>query len=248
MHTSRRSFIQKSTMALVGTTLFSNEIFSAYKLKTLMGIQLYSVRAEMTKDPLGTLKQLAGMCYKNVEHANYVNRKFYGYSAAEFRKILIDLGLNMPSGHTIMAQQHWDILKRDFTDAWKYTVEDAATAGQQFVISPWLDASLRKSSAELKSFMDVFNKSGELCKKHGMRFGYHNHDFEFSEKLDGIPLYDLILQNTDPALVIHQLDIGNLYNGGGNAMDVLKKHPGRFLSMHVKDEIKATNGNEPYES
>ena len=208
MHTSRRSFIQKSTLALVGTTLFSNEIFAAYKIKTLTGIQLYSVRDDMAKDPLGTLKQLAAMGYKNVEHANYVNRKFYGYSAADFRKILNDLGLYMPSGHTVMGKQHWDILKRDFTDSWKFTVEDAATAGQQFVISPWLDESLRKSSTELKNFMDVFNKSGELCKKHGMRFGYHNHDFEFSEKLDGTTLYDLILQHTDPSLVIHQLDIG----------------------------------------
>jgi len=148
----------------------------------------------------------------------------------------------------VLAKQHWDAAKNDFTDAWKYTVEDAATVGQEFVISPWLDASLRKSASDLKQFMDVFNKSGELCKKHGMRFGYHNHDFEFSEKLDGTNLYDLILQYTNPDVVVQQLDIGNLYNGGAIAIDVLKKNPSRFISMHVKDEIKATSGNEKYES
>ena len=81
-----------------------------------------------------------------------------------------------------------------------------------------------------------------------MMFGYHNHDFEFSEKFGDAIMYDIILQNTDPKLVVHQLDMGNLYNGGGNALDVVKKWPGRFQSMHVKDEIKATSGNEPYES
>jgi len=248
MQTSRRSFIKKSSLAVVGTTLFSSDIFATFKTQMLTGIQLYSVRDDMKKDPLGTLKKLAAMGYKHVEHANYVDRKFYGYSAADFKKLLNDLGLKMPSGHTVLAKQHWDAAKNDFTDAWKYTVEDAATVGQEFVISPSLDATLRKSASELKQFMEVFNKSGELCKKHGMRFGYHNHDFEFSEQLDGTNLYDLILQYTNPEVVVQQLDIGNLYNGGAIAIDVLKKNPSRFISMHVKDEIKATSGNEKYES
>jgi sugar phosphate isomerase/epimerase len=248
MQTSRRSFLKKSSLAIVGTSLFSSELLAAYKTKQLTGIQLYSVRDDMTKDPLGTLKQLAAMGYKNVEHANYVNRKFYGYSAKEFKKVLKDLGLNMPSGHTVLAKQHWNASTNDFTDAWKYTVEDAAVVGQELVISPSLDSSLRKNADDFKKFMDVFNKSGQLCKKHGMRFGYHNHDFEFSEKLDGMTLYDLIMQQTDGSVVVQQLDIGNLYNGGAIAMEVLKKHADRFVSMHVKDEIKATSGNEPYES
>jgi sugar phosphate isomerase/epimerase len=116
------------------------------------------------------------------------------------------------------------------------------------VISPSLDESFRKKQDELKKFLELFNKSGELCKKSGMKFGYHNHDFEFSEKFGDVLMYDIILQNTDPGLVIHQLDIGNLYNGGAMALDVLKKWPGRFQSMHVKDEIKAASGNEHYES
>jgi L-ribulose-5-phosphate 3-epimerase UlaE len=81
-----------------------------------------------------------------------------------------------------------------------------------------------------------------------MKFGYHNHDFEFSEKLDNQTLYDIMLKNTDPRLVIQQLDIGNLYNGGAVAADIVKQYPTRFASLHVKDEIKATEGNEKYES
>jgi sugar phosphate isomerase/epimerase len=127
-------------------------------------------------------------------------------------------------------------------------VEDAATMGQVYVISPSLDENLRKNEDDLKRFLEVFNKSGELCAKSGMKFGYHNHDFEFSEKLNGKLIHDIILENTDRNLVIHQLDIGNLYNGGATALEVMKKWPGRFQSMHVKDEIKATTGNDRYES
>ena len=244
MHISRRNFLRTGALAVAGTTLLRNEIFAAARAKEILGIQLYSIRDDMKKDPSGTLKQLAGMGYKYVEHANYIDRKFYGYSATEFKKLLDGLGLLMPSGHTVMGKQHWDAAKKDFTDAWKYTVEDAATVGQRYVISPWLDEGLRKTYDDFKAYMDVFNKSGELCKKSGMKFGYHNHDFEFSTKLNGQKLFDLILQNTDPSLVAQQLDIGNMYHAGGIALDIVKQYPGRFELMHVKDEIKAAKGGE----
>ncbi|MHB1922471.1 MAG: sugar phosphate isomerase/epimerase family protein, partial [Chitinophagaceae bacterium] len=135
-------------------------------------------------------------------------------------------------------------------DQWKYTIEDTKTLGQHFVISPWLDESLRTNLEELKWFMGLFNKCGELCKKHGMKFGYHNHDFEFNTTLDHKRLYDLILQYTDPSLVAQQMDIGNMYGAGGRALELLRQYPGRFELMHVKDEIKTTGGEmgDGYES
>jgi sugar phosphate isomerase/epimerase len=250
MMTSRRTFLKNSALAIAGTAALTRNISADTQGKEMLGIQLYSVRDDMSKDPVATLKQIAAIGYKNVEHANYVNRKFYGQSAAEFKKTLDDLGLTMPSGHTVMGKQHWDSSKQDFTDAWKQTVEDAAAMGQQFVISPWLDESMRKTMDDFKRYMDVFNKSGELCKKSGMKFGYHNHDFEFNTQIDGKRLYDLILENTDPDLVIQQMDIGNMYGAGGRALDLIQQYPGRFISMHVKDEIKSPNGSgmEGYES
>lgn len=244
MQTSRRDFLKKSAFVIAGTSLLSKELFAGPVSAEITGIQLYSVRDDMAKDPLGTLKQLASMGYKYVEHANYVNRKFYGYSAKEFKKILNGLGMKMKSGHTVMGRGAWDENKKGFTDAWKYTVEDAAIAGQQYVISPWLDESYRKDYDGLKTFLEVFNKSGELCKKSGMKFGYHNHDFEFSEKLNDVKIFDIILQNTDPSLVAQQLDIGNMYHAGGIALDIMKQYPGRFELMHVKDEIKTENKGE----
>ena len=248
MNNSRRTFLKNSAFALAGSSMLSKIPFISAKDSELVGIQLYSVRDDMVKDPFGTLKQLAAMGYKNVEHANYRDRKFYGYTPVEFKRILDDLGIAMPSGHTVMGPAHWDETAKQFTDLWKYTVEDAATMGQKYVISPSLDNKYRKDRDGLLRFMEVFNKSGELCSKSGMKFGYHNHDFEFSEKLNGETLYDIMLAHTDEKLVIQQLDIGNLYNGGANAIEVAKKYPTRFSSLHVKDEIKATSGNDKYES
>lgn len=253
MHHSRRTFLKNSAMAVAAASILPGTSFAEFKKKHFVGIQLYSVRDDMKKDPSGTLKLLAGMGYKYVEHANYIDRKFYGYSATEFKGLLDGLGLKMRSGHTVMKPEHWDASKKDFTDAWKWTVDDAATVGQKYVISPWLDESLRKTYDDTLRYMDVFNKSGELCKRSGMKFGYHNHDFEFSTVLDNKKLFDIILQNTDPALVAQQLDMGNLYNGGAVAIAIVMQYPGRFELMHVKDEIKSTaattsTGTERYES
>lgn len=250
MNSSRRSFLRNSAFGL-GALAFASPALqglAAVKYKKLVGVQLYSVRDDMRKDPQGTLNALAEMGYKYVEHANYMNRKFYGWEAKEFRKRLDDLGMKMPSGHTVMGKAHWDDAKNDFTDLWKYTVEDAAIMGQELVISPSIDMGIRKDKNLLLKYMEIFNKSGELCNKSGMRFGYHNHDFEFSEKLEGELLYDIMLNNTDPKLVAQQLDIGNMINGGGVPAEVMKKFPGRFVSMHVKDEVPAKTGHEHFES
>jgi len=248
MTTSRRKFLKTSGLSVAALAMGAHKIMAAADPEIYLAIQLYTVREDMSKDPSGTLKKLSAMGYKYVEHANYKDRKFYGYAPAEFKKLLEGYGMQMPSGHVQMLPNDYDFKKNDFADKWKYTVDDAATAGQKFLVSPWLDDSLRKNMKDFKEYMGVFNKSGELCKKSGMKFGYHNHDFEFTTKIDGELLYDLILTNTDPALVAQQLDMGNLYNGGFKAIDVAKKYPGRFEMMHVKDEILAKEGKEKYES
>jgi sugar phosphate isomerase/epimerase len=250
MKTSRRNFVKSGALIALGAAILPGSVFAAEKRKqnARVGLQLYSVRDDMMKDPKGTLKKLADMGYVYVEHANYVNEKFYTYPAQEFRKILDGLGLKMISGHTVMAKEHWDEAKKDFSDSWKKTVEDAAVLGQKWVISPWMDESMRKTYDDFKRYMDVFNKSGELCKKSGMKFGYHNHDFEFSQKLNGEKIFDIIMKSINPELVALQLDMGNLYNGGAVALDVMNQYPGRFEIMHVKDEIKSTGPGEKYES
>lgn len=247
METSRRSFIKNSAVLLAGSALLSKTAFAAAKSSEIVGLQLYSVRDEMKKDPVGTLKELAQMGYKHVEHANYIDRKFYGFTPKEFKKVLDDLGLKMPSGHTVMGKNHWDEAKKDFTDAWKYTVEDAAYMGQKYVISPWMDKSMHKTYDDLVHYLDVFNLCGDLCQKSGMKFGYHNHWAEFTEELNGMKLFDIMMQRMDVNKVVMQLDIGNMYIGGAKALDVIGQYPGKFEMIHVKDEVVVDTA-EKYES
>lgn len=249
MKTSRRTFVKSGAMLALGAAVFPRSAFAAPEKKGIIGLQLYSVRDDMGKDPLGTLTKLAKMGYVYVEHANYVDRKFYGYKATEFRKVLDGLGLKMISGHTVMGKEHWIEAKQDFSDSWKYTVDDAAVLGQKWVISPSMDETMRKTYDDFKRYMGVFNKCGQLCNKSGMKFGYHNHWVEFTDSLNGEKIFDIIMKSIDNNLVALQLDIGNLYNGGAVALDVLKKYPGRFEIIHAKDEIESKQpGGEKYES
>lgn len=250
MSTSRRTFLKHSTIAVATIAFMPDNFFASKRESDVLGIQLYSVRDDMKKDPVATLRELSTIGYKDVEHADYVDRKFYSYGAKDFKKILEDNGLKMPSGHVQMSMNDWNPSKNVFTDQWKYTIEDAATVGQQYLINPWMDESLRKDYDKLMQLLNLFNKCGELCRKSGLKFGYHNHDFEFDSTLDNKKLYDIILANTEPSLVAQELDIGNMYNGGGKPLEVIKEYPGRFELMHVKDEIKSARGEmgDNYES
>jgi len=242
MQPSRREFIKTSTVFAAGVALMPNELFASPKKLIRLGLQLYSVRDAMHADPAGTLKKLADAGYHHLEHAGYGNRKFYGYTPKEIKKILDDNSLLMISGHVTLLQKHWDAAKGDFTDEWKYALEDAATVGQKYIISPGLDDDLKKDEDSFKKFMEVFNKCGQLCKASGLQFGYHNHDFEFTTMFGDTRLYDVMLNNTDPLLVAQQLDIGNMYPTGAMPIDYINKYPGRFDLMHVKDQIKKPDG------
>jgi sugar phosphate isomerase/epimerase len=247
MKSTRRTFIKTGALAFAGTTFLTNASCAAPVKKGIIGLQLYSVRDDMSRDPLGSLTKLADTGFEYLEHASYTDRKFYGYPAIEFKKILDNLGLKMISGHTEMGRQHWDEARKDFSESWKFTLEDAAILGQKYVVSPWINEDIRKNYDDFRAFLDVFNKCGELCKKQGMKFGYHNHNFEFSEKLNGESLFDIIMKSIDPELVVMQLDIGNLFDGGAVALDVVNRYPGRFENVHVKD-VKKSDEIGKYES
>ena len=247
MKTTRRDFLKTSALALAGTALLAKAGCAPLaRPKPVVGIQLYSIRRDMQEDPLGSLRKLAGIGYTHVEHANYVDHKFYGWEPAEFKKVLDDLGMKMPSGHTVLAPAHWDDNIGDFTPEWKRLVEDAAFMGQEYVVSPWMDPNMYSTYDNFMWFMDIFNKCGELCQQHGMRFGYHNHDFEFSVKLNDVALWDLIMENTDADKVVMQLDTGNMYIAGAKASEVLAQYPGRYDNIHLKDMIQREEGG--YES
>jgi sugar phosphate isomerase/epimerase len=110
-------------------------------------------------------------------------------------------------------------------------VEDAVDAGLKYVIHPWMkggDMNVFKKMAE------NLNKYGEKFRKAGIRYGYHNHSFEFEAK-DGVLPYDVLLQGTDPDLVIFEMDLFWITKGGHDPWEYFAKYPGRFEIWHVKD-------------
>ena len=246
MTISRRKFIKNSSLTLAGIS-FLPSVFTNKTGKDVLGVQLYSVRDDMKKDPAGTLKKLATMGYKYVEHAGYHDGKFYGYAIPEFKKLLKENNLKMESGHSPLTGKQWNKTANDFTDEWKQTITDAAAVGMKYLISPGVDESLCKTKDDFMHYMDMFNKTGELCKKAGIHFAFHNESYEFNHSVNGSVLYDLILQTVDKNLVGQQMDIGNMWEPGGRPLHYLKKYPGRFLLMHVKNELKretaGANGN-----
>jgi sugar phosphate isomerase/epimerase len=246
MNTSRRRFIKNSSFTIAGISMLP-AILKEEKDHVIVGIQLYTVRDDMKKDPSGTLKKLAAMGYKYVEHAGYRNGKFYGYSISDFKKLLKENDLKMESGHNPLTAKQWNKITNDFTDEWKQTIIDAAAVGMKYLISPGVDESLCKTKDDFMHYMDMFNKTGALCKKSGIHFAFHNESYEFNHSLDDTALYDLILQTVDKKLVGQQMDIGNMWEPGGRPLSYLKKYPGRFLLMHVKNELKReapeTNGS-----
>jgi sugar phosphate isomerase/epimerase len=248
MKTSRRTFVKNGATIALGAAILPRSVFASVSEKAVVGLQLYSVRDDMNNDPKGSLKKLAGMGYTVVEHAGYSDRKFYGFTPPEFKKILGDLGLKMYSGHVDFGMKAWDASKKDFTDAWKQTVEDAAFMGQKFVITPELAENAQKDYDALMRVIELWNKCGELCLKYGMQFGYHD-DFNENAILHNMKLYDIIMKNSDPKLTIQQFDIANLYNAAGtDPKETIKEYPGRFVTLHVKDVLKEKNKENSHDS
>src|ERR1700744_1285763 len=116
MQSSRRNFIKTSAVFVAGASLMPREIFASQKKLIRLGLQLYTVRDAMHTDPAGTLKKLSEAGFHHLEHAGYGNRKFYGYTVKQIKKLLDDNNLLMVSGHFTLSQKNWDAEKKEFTD------------------------------------------------------------------------------------------------------------------------------------
>ena len=219
MKTRRDFLIETGTMA-IGSMLLPSFIEDSKKVKNI-GIQLYTFRKEMLADAAGTLKQIAGLGIKQIESATSTKGNYYGLKPKEIKQICSDLGMTLRSGHV-----HID-------DKWKQTLDDAVEAGQEYVICSSMPARAQTVD-NYKKTAEVFNKSGEECNKLNLKFGYHNHEYEFeSEK--GEVLFDALVKNTDANLVHLELDLGWVIIGGKNPLDYFKNFPGRFPLWHLKD-------------
>lgn len=231
---SRRSFLKAGAATLASLPFIHMPTIKVYHI----GLQLYSVRDDMQKDPVATLESVSRIGYREVEHANYADRRFYGFSAADFRKLLDSHGLSMPTSHTLFQKKHWLTNQKEVSDEWKMTLEDALVVGQKYIFSPVFDWNMDNPD-ELKRGIEAYNHCGEACREAGLRFGYHNHTDDLMKKYQGQPALDYMLAEWDPVSVCMQLDLCNASLGGVDPMVWLRKHPLRFESLHMKDRHKS---------
>jgi len=187
------------------------------------GLQLYTLRDDLPKDPKGVLKQVAGFGYKQLEGFEGAQGLWWGMTAAEFKKYLDELGVAMISSHCNT--------KKDF----EKKAAEAAQVGLKYLLSPHIGK--QKTLDDYKKIAAEFNANGEICKKNGIRFGYHNHDYSFVMQ-DGQFPQDILMTNTDPALVDYEMDIYWVVTAGADPETWLKKYPNRFRLCHVKDSSK----------
>ena len=185
-----------------------------------IGLQLYTVRAEMAKDVAGTLARVAEIGYREVEFAGYFDRP-----PAAVKTALANAGLDAPASH---------VPYETLADGWEQVLTTAATIGHGAVLVAWIPRNARPDLDGWKRVSDLFNRAGERARATGLRFGYHNHDYEFAP-VDGQIPYDVLLGATDPALVTFEMDLYWTVKGGGDPLAYFAMHPGRFPFVHVKD-------------
>ncbi len=187
----------------------------------LNGVQLYTLRNQMQESVDTTLTKVADAGYQTVEFAG-----FFGRSAGEVRLLLEHNGLAAPASHFPLEQ-----MEADFASV----ISDAKALGSQYVVLAWLDPD-RRSADDYRALVQNLNDWGRQCREAGLRLAYHNHDFEF-ERTDGFIPYQLLLDNTDPALVFFEMDIYWMHKAGQDPLAYFERYPGRFPLWHLKDAM-----------
>lgn len=232
--TTRRSFIKTSAVLSAGL-LIAPDLF-AYD-KKYIGLQLYTVRDYMQKDPASTIAKVAQIGYTSVEGATYTgSEKFYGMDSAAFASLLKQNGLIMPSSHYRLGEEQVNGASQKGTllNDWSKAVDDAAAVGVKYMVCAFLSVPERGTLDHYKKVAEDFNKAGETCKKAGIQLCYHNHDFEFIQQ-DGKYPYETLLANTDKDLVKMEMDIYWVTKANQDPIALINEHPGRFPLWHVKD-------------
>jgi sugar phosphate isomerase/epimerase len=232
MNNNRRNFLKQSGVASLALALplASNanswlDIFDPQKKAQPFGIQLYSLRDEMPKDPAGVIKQLASFGYKQIETYDGPQGMFWNMGNKGFKKFIEDLGIKMHSVHT-------DVFKD-----YEKKVNELAEVGIDYIVYNWEGPN--KTLEDYKKMAEDFNTKGEYANKLGVKLAFHNHDYTF-KKLSGEYGQDVLMKGTDAKLVDFEMDMYWVVTAGENPIEWMDKYPGRFKLCHIKDRAKGT--------
>jgi sugar phosphate isomerase/epimerase len=218
---NRRTFLETASTVTAATLLTSRFGWAAGDHKIdKVGLQLYTVRDLMKGDFDGTIAKVAQIGYKEVEFAGY-----FGRTGQQVRAVCDRNGLAAIATHV-----QYD----ELDDKFPAVVETSKAIGLEYIVCPWIPEDLRKSPDIWKQAAAKFNHCGELSKKAGMQFAYHNHWFEFLP-VDGKLPYDQLLKECDPNLVKMEMDLCWITAAGGDPVKYFNLYPGRFPLVHVKD-------------
>jgi sugar phosphate isomerase/epimerase len=228
----RKDFIQLSSMGFLG--LYSHQISDIINPKKPLAIQLYTIRDAISENLEKALEKLATLGFKELEIYGY-NGTFFEKSRNEFQTILKNTGLKVISSHHTTGILHQD--KGTLLNDWEKSVEDLHFIGAKYMVCSYLFPEER-TIENYKKLPELFDKSGEITKKSGIQFAYHNHDFEFEKFDDTQNIYDFILKNTSPDLVKMELDLYWISKAGLDPLPYFEKYPKRFPLWHVKDMKK----------
>ena len=230
----RRQFINRSATLLAVSAVAGQSMFAkamAKSNKGRIGIQLYSVRDELPKDFEGTLKKLSTIGYSAVEPYGFGGDKFFGYTLKELSNLVKDMGMTISGSHINSGILPEDINAKEW-DFWKKCADSLRSGGGKWAIQAgWPGA---RTLDDLKRIAVYFNQAGEVCRRGGVKFAFHNHHNEF-QKIEDEVMLDFIIRNTDPQLVSFQLDFGHTVNGGGDCVHYLRDFPGRIRLWHASD-------------
>ncbi len=236
---TRRKFLKSSATLAAATAAFGN-MPDFLKTDKPIGIQLYSLRDDIKDGYLeDVLKGIAKIGYEFVEGYGFDPKKgkIFDKTPSEFKKMLKEYELKMPSSHYVVTTNHYDTAKKDFTDEFKKVVEGSSALSQRYLISPSTIEADRKNADGVKRLCEVLNMAGDYCKAQNpnLQFGYHNHEFEFKTEFGGVPMFDMMMENLDAEKVAWELDLCWVVYGGRNALDLFQKYPRRFALAHFKD-------------
>jgi sugar phosphate isomerase/epimerase len=232
--TNRRDFLRSGALAALGLGISmrsESSIFAPAPFKSLpaFGIQLWTVKEDMAANAKDTLQKLSGDGYKQIESFEGRDGMFWGMNNKEFKKYMDELDMKIISSHC------------DISKNFEQKAAEASEIGMKYLICPYKGP--QKSIDDFKRFADEFNRAGEICKKNGIRFAYHNHDYSF-KAVDGQVPQTVMMQNTDKSLVDFEMDIYWVVAAGEDPKAWFAKHPGRFKLCHVKDLAKTAKGHE----